>query len=267
MAGPLRHRPRAPHSEDTGAQQTRGRVHLLRLRQISGLPLNPRDAFYYPDHAGSFFGFTAILRLRVQGFGMNFPRSVSGLLGSPNDDWTQFAPTSDGKCNVFGAQFGNDTHSVYTPRLLGPTSRRSSSTTAYIKSLMSSSCTSTTPGRLPHFTTKSLRALPGKNGEKVNCWPNPRLPKHGQTVVTWMTDTEENRSVAFPPNAHGRLYQTLSQHHTFHRHMHECNPATIPMFRRRGKGWLTYPDAALPPCASVICGVHPSESPYSVGKL
>src|SRR5437660_2885110 len=66
-----------------------------------GLPLNPRDAFFYqttPD----FFGFTA----NPFGFGYRdlglgtFLRSGFGTWASPNITWKKFAPLNDGKMQV-----------------------------------------------------------------------------------------------------------------------------------------------------------------------
>src|SRR3984893_4293888 len=66
-----------------------------------GLPINPRDAFYYqttPD----FFGFTG----NPFGFGYRdlglgtFLRSGFGSAPNPNSTWTQFAPRMDGREQV-----------------------------------------------------------------------------------------------------------------------------------------------------------------------
>src|SRR5216683_3340850 len=70
-----------------------------------GLPLNPRDAFFYqttPD----FFGFTP----NPFGFGYRdlglgtFLRSGFGTWASPNSNWTQFAPSVDGQMQVSSAR-------------------------------------------------------------------------------------------------------------------------------------------------------------------
>src|SRR5258707_1709089 len=66
-----------------------------------GLPLNPRDAFFYqttPD----FFGFTA----NPYGFGYRdlglgaFLRSGFGSAPNPNAAWTRLAPRMDGRQQV-----------------------------------------------------------------------------------------------------------------------------------------------------------------------
>src|SRR6266849_1108720 len=70
-----------------------------------GLPLNPRDAFYYqttPD----FFGFTG----NPFGFGYRdlgmgtFLRSGFGAAPNPNDTWTPLAPMVDGQFQVSSAR-------------------------------------------------------------------------------------------------------------------------------------------------------------------
>src|SRR6266436_6895749 len=88
----------APNSEDTGAAADTRPVFTCFGSANLGLPLNPRDAIYYQDKP-DFFGFTA----NPFGFGFRdlglgtFLRSGPGSWASPNDDWTQFAPSSDGK--------------------------------------------------------------------------------------------------------------------------------------------------------------------------
>src|SRR5207248_3458730 len=70
-----------------------------------GLPLNPRDAFYYqttPD----FFGFTANpLGFGYRDLGMGtFLRSGFGTWPNPNATWIPFAPNVDGQFQVSSAR-------------------------------------------------------------------------------------------------------------------------------------------------------------------
>ena len=66
-----------------------------------GLPLNPRNAFYYQDKPDSY-GFTP----NPYGFGYRdlgmgtFLRSGFGSGPNPNRNWTQFAPSVDGQFQV-----------------------------------------------------------------------------------------------------------------------------------------------------------------------
>jgi cytochrome c peroxidase len=70
-----------------------------------GLPLNPRDAFYYQTTPDSF-GFTG----NPYGFGYRnlglgtFLRSGFGSWLNPNITWRKFAPTTDGQRQVITAR-------------------------------------------------------------------------------------------------------------------------------------------------------------------
>src|SRR5216683_2782388 len=95
----------APNSEDTGAAASTTPLFTCFGSANEGLPLNPRDAFYYqttPD----FFGFTG----NPYGFGYRdlglgtFLRSGFGAAPNPNSAWVQFAPTSDGQMQTSTAR-------------------------------------------------------------------------------------------------------------------------------------------------------------------
>src|SRR6202008_4382127 len=86
----------APNSADTGAAASTRPLFTCFGSANLGLPLNPRDAFYYqttPDP----FGFTA----NPYGFGYRdlglgtFLRSGFGTWPNPNSAWIQYAPASD----------------------------------------------------------------------------------------------------------------------------------------------------------------------------
>jgi cytochrome c peroxidase len=94
-----------PNSEDTGAAaSTRPSFTCFGSANL-GLPLNPRDAIYYQNTPDSF-GFTA----NPFGFGFRdlglgtFLRSGPGSWPNPNDEWTQFAPVSDGQMQTSTAR-------------------------------------------------------------------------------------------------------------------------------------------------------------------
>src|SRR6266851_3585622 len=95
----------APNSEDTGAAADTRPVFTCFGSANLGLPLNPRDAFFYQTTPDSF-GFTA----NPFGFGFRdlglgtFLRSGPGSWPSPNDEWTPFAPTSDGQMQTSTAR-------------------------------------------------------------------------------------------------------------------------------------------------------------------
>ena len=109
-----------------------------------GLPLNPRNAFYYqttPD----FFGFTP----NPFGFGYRdlgmgtFLRSGFGSAPNPNSEWIPFAPTTDGQFQVATARNVAMTPLGCTTEAPGPFFQKEFSTTATSRA-SSSSSTSTT---------------------------------------------------------------------------------------------------------------------------
>src|SRR6266478_6855989 len=91
-----------PGQTDTGTYATNARPLFTCFGYSNlGLPLNPRDAFFYqttPD----FFGFTA----NPYGFGYRdlglgtFLRSGFGSAPNPNSSWTPLAPRMDGRQQV-----------------------------------------------------------------------------------------------------------------------------------------------------------------------
>src|SRR6266403_441916 len=95
----------SPGQTDTSNAATVNPVFTCFGSANEGLPLNPRNAFYYqttPDP----FGFTA----NPLGFGYRdlglgtFLRSGFGTWASPNSNWTQFAPSVDGQMQVSSAR-------------------------------------------------------------------------------------------------------------------------------------------------------------------
>src|SRR6202171_5732727 len=95
-----------PGQTDTGTYATNARPLFTCFGYSNlGLPLNPRDAFFYqttPD----FFGFTA----NPYGFGYRdlglgtFLRSGFGSAPNPNATWVPFAPSVDGQMQVSTAR-------------------------------------------------------------------------------------------------------------------------------------------------------------------
>jgi len=258
--------PTAPHSQDTGAAADTRPVFTCFGSANLGLPLNPRDAFYYqttPD----FFGFTA----NPYGFGYRdlglgtFLRSGFGSWASPNDDWTQFAPTSDGKMQTSSARnVAMTPPQCPTTEAPGPYFQKEFFHNGYIKSLK----------QLVHFyNTRDVASFhynvtsghcPAGTVEKVNCWPNPEVTNNMDMTVgkLGLTDTEENQIVAFLQTLTDGFTRPYPNINTFTGICMTCNPATDPNCSpsRQGNGSLI-PTPPLPPCASVICGVAPFPSP------
>src|SRR6202035_310271 len=164
-----------------------------------GLPLNPRDAIYYQTAPDSF-GFTANpfgFAFRDLGMG-TFLRSGPGSWPNPNDQWTQFAPASDGLMQTSTARNVAMTPSQCpTTEAPGPYFQKEFFHNGYIKSLK----------QLVHFyNTRDVYPFDVTSGhcpsgtiEKVNCWPRPEVKNNMDMTVgkLGLTDPEENQIVAF----------------------------------------------------------------------
>ena len=224
-----------------------------------GLPLNPRDAFYYqttPD----IYGFTA----NPYGFGYRdlglgtFLRSGFGAAPSPNSNWTQYAPTSDGQMQTSSARnvamVPSKCGSTEAP---GPYFQKEFFHNGYIKSLK----------QLVHFyNTRDVPAYkfnvtsghcPPGTVEKVTCWPEPEVPNNLDMTIgnLGLTDQEENQVVAF--------LETLSDGFTTpypdsNVYLGIC--LTGGTAATQGNESII-PTPPLPPCASAVCGVPPLPSP------
>jgi cytochrome c peroxidase len=245
----------APNSTDTGAAADARPLFTCFGSSNLGLPLNPRDAFYYqttPD----FFGFTG----NPYGFGYRdlglgtFLRSGFGSWANPNASWVQFAPASDGLMQVSTARNVAMTPTKCpTTEAPGPYFQKEFFHNGYIKSLK----------QLVHFYNTRDRAdydHPATSGhckpgfiEKVNCWPMPEVPDNVDTTVgdLQLTDQEENQIVAF--------LQTLTD--GFTTPYPDINTYTGACMQggsaaTQGNEFLI-PTPPLPPCASAICGVPP----------
>src|SRR6201998_2223446 len=166
------------------------------------MTLNPRDAIYFQDKP-DFFGFTA----NPFGFGFRdlglgtFLRSGPGSWASPNDEWTQSAPTSDGQMQTSSARNVALTPPQCPTTEAGiglPYFQKEFFHNGYIKILK----------QLVHFynTRDTSFAYPVTSGhcpagtiERVTCWPMKEVPNNLDTTtgMLGLTDTEENQIVAF----------------------------------------------------------------------
>jgi len=222
-----------------------------------GLPLNPRDAFYYqttPD----FFGFTPNpfgFAYRDLGLG-TFLRSGFGSAPNPDSRLTPFAPTSDGQFQVSTARnVAMVPTQCPTTEAPGPYFQKEFFHNGYIKSLK----------QLVHFyNTRDVFAFPVTSGhcpagttEKVDCWPMPEV-KNNLDMTTGnlaLTDLQENQIVAF--------LQTLTDGFTTpfpNRDTFTGTCMTGGSASTQGNEFLI-PTPPLPSCASAICGVAPFPSP------
>src|SRR5207249_2968712 len=169
-----------------------------------GLPLNPRDAFYYQTTPDSF-GFTANpLGFGYRDLGMGtFLRSGFGTWPNPNATWIPFAPNVDGQFQVSSARNvamvplcppGSPPGCVACPttEAPGPYFQKEFFHNGYIKSLK----------QLVHFyNTRDVFAFNVTSGhcppgttEKVDCWPMPEVRNNIDMTVgnLGLTDAEEN---------------------------------------------------------------------------
>jgi cytochrome c peroxidase len=224
-----------------------------------GLPLNPRNAFYYQTTPDSF-GFTP----NPLGFGYRdlglgtFLRSGFGSAPNPNSEWIPLAPTSDGTFQVSTARnVGMAPSQCPTTEAPGPYFQKEFFHNGYIKSLK----------QLVHFYNtrdEPAFAYPVTSGhcppgtvERVTCWPMPEVRNNIDmtTGKLGLTDEEENQIVAF--------LQTLSDGYT----KPYPNRETFTGRCRVGGSASTQgnesliPTPPLPPCATAVCGVAPVPSP------
>jgi cytochrome c peroxidase len=250
----------APNSEDTGAAANARSLFTCFGSANLGLPLNPRDAFYYqttPD----FFGFTANpygFAYRDLGLGA-FLRSGFGAAPSPNSDWTQFAPSSDGQMQTSTARnVAMVPPQCPTTEAPGPYFQMEFFHNGYIKSLK----------QLVHFyNTRDVYPFDVTSGhcpsgtiERVTCWPKPEVSNNLDMTIgrLGLSDTEENQIVAFLQtltNGFTRPYPDINAYRGAC--MAGGSAAT------QGNGSLI-PTPPLPPCASAVCGVAPLPGPNPI---
>jgi cytochrome c peroxidase len=224
-----------------------------------GLPLNPRNAFYYqttPDP----FGFTA----NPLGFGYRdlglgtFLRSGFGSAPNPNSNWTQFAPMVDGQFQVSSARnVAMTPPQCPTTEAPGPYFQKEFFHNGYIKSLK----------QLVHFyNTRDVQGIafpvtsghcPAGTTEKVDCWPMPEVTNNLDMTTgnLGLTDQEENQIVAFLMTLTDGFTRPYPNIDTFTGQCMVGGTAAT-----QGNESLI-PTPPLPPCASAVCGVAPTPSP------
>jgi cytochrome c peroxidase len=223
-----------------------------------GLPLNPRNAFYYqttPD----FFGFTP----NPFGFGYRdlgmgtFLRSGFGSAPNPNSEWIPFAPTTDGQFQVSTARNVAMTPLGCTTEAPGPFFQKEFFHNGYIKSLK----------QLVHFyNTRDVFAFPVTSGhcppgtiEKVNCWPMPEV-RNNLDMTTGnlaLTDLQENQIVAFLQTLTDGFTRPYPNRNIFTGTCMTGAPGTANASASTQGNDSLIPTPPLPPCASAICGVAP----------
>ena len=232
-----------------------------------GLPLNPRNAFYYqttPDSYG-FIGNPFGFGYRDLGMG-TFLRSGFGSGPNPNRNWIQFAPMVDGQFQVATTRNVAMTPPQCPTTEAGtgkPYFQKEFFHNGYIKSLK----------QLVHFynTRDTSFAYPVTSGhcpsgtiERVTCWPMKEVPNNLDTTtgMLGLTDKEEDQIVAFLETLTDGFTAPYPNSDTFTGSCMTCNPATDPNCSpsRQGNGELI-PTPPLPPCAAAICQASPLPSP------
>jgi cytochrome c peroxidase len=219
-----------------------------------GLPLNPRDAFYYqttPDPYG-FIGNPLGFAYRDLGMG-TFLRSGFGSAPNPNASWIVQAPTVDGQMQVSSARNVAMTPSQCpTTEAPGPYFQKEFFHNGYIKSLK----------QLVHFynTRDTSFAYPVTSGhcpagtiERVTCWPMPEV-RNNLDMTTGnlgLTDREENQIVAFLETLTDGFTSPYPNSDTYTGSCMQGGTAST-----QGNGSLI-PTPPLPACAPEICNVPP----------
>jgi cytochrome c peroxidase len=218
-----------------------------------GLPLNPRDAFYYQDKP-DIFGFTG----NPYGFGYRdlglgtFLRSGPGAAPSPNSNWTQYAPMTDGQMQTSSARnvamVPAKCGSTEAP---GPYFQKEFFHNGYIKSLKQLVHFYNTRDVYP-FNVTSGHCPPGTI-EKVNCWPEPEVKNNEDMTVgsLGLTDQEEDQVVAFLETLTDGYTTPYPDSTVF---IGSCS--TGGSAATQGNETII-PTPPLPPCASAICDVPP----------
>ncbi len=227
-----------------------------------GIPLNPRDAFYYETKPDSY-GFTP----NPYGFGYRdlglgtFLRSGFGSGPSPNRNWRQYASTVDGQMQVpILRDVASTPSQCPTTEAPGPYFQKEFFHNGYLKSLK----------QVVHFyNTRDKYAYPVTSGhcpagtiEKVTCWPMPEVQNNIDMTSgnLGLTDKEEDQIVTF--------LQTLSD--GFTRPYRNSDTFTGACMRGGSAATqgneLLIPTPPLPPCASAICGVAPVPGPKQISE-
>jgi cytochrome c peroxidase len=222
-----------------------------------GLPLNPRNAFYYQTTPDSF-GFTG----NPLGFGYRdlglgtFLRSGFGSGPNPNVTWRKLAPTVDGQMQVATARnVAMTPPQCPTTEAPGPYFQKGFFHNGYIKSLKQLVHFYNTRDKL-RFPVTSGHCPPGTT-EKVDCWPHPEVLNNLDMTTgnLGLTDEEENQIVAFLQTLTDGFTRPYPNRDTF---TGSC--MTGGSARTQGNEFLIM-TPPLPPCSSAICGVPPVPSP------
>jgi cytochrome c peroxidase len=258
----------APNGIDTGAAATANPPIFTCFGSANeGLPLNPRDAFYYQTTPDSF-GFIA----NPYGFGYRdlgmgtFLRSGFGSGPNPNRTWIPLAPSVDGQFQVATIRNVAMTPAQCPTTEAGtgkPYFQKEFFHNGYIKSLKQLVHFYNTRDTVFAYQVTSGHCPPGTI-ERVTCWPMKEVTNNLDmtTGMLGLTDKEEDQIVAFLEIVTDGFTAPYPNSDTFTGSCMTCNPATDPNCSpsRQGNAELI-PTPPLPPCASAVCGVAPVPIP------
>ena len=225
-----------------------------------GVPLNPRDAFYYETKPDAY-GFTP----NPLGFGYRdlglgtFLRSGFGSAPSPNVNWRRYARITDGQFQVSSLRdVASAPPQCPTTEAPGPYFQKEFFHNGYFKSLK----------QIVHFyNTRDKYAYPVTSGhcppgttEKVDCWPMPEVQNNIDMTSgnLGLSDKEEDQIVSF--------LQTLSDGYAKpypNSDVFSGVCMTGGSAATQGNQTLI-PTPPLPRCASAICGIAPLPGPKPI---
>ena len=248
---------KAPKGQDTGAAAQVNPLFTCFGSANEGLPLNPRVAFYYQTTPDSYGWVANALGFGYRDLGLGtFLRSGYGSAPSPNSNWTQYAPTTDGQMQVSSARDVAMTPAQCpTTEAPRPYFQKEFFHNGYIKSLKQLVHFYNTRDKYKYNVTSGH--CPAGTTEKVDCWPMPEVPNNIDMTTgnLGLTDKEEDQIVAF--------LQTLTDGYTRpypNRDTFRGTCMTGGSAKTQGNDSLI-PTPKLPPCASAICGVQPVPKP------
>jgi cytochrome c peroxidase len=254
---------------DTGTDSNRRPLFTCFGYANLGLPLNPRDAFYYQTTPDSY-GFTP----NPYGFGYRdlglgtFLRSGFGSAPNPNGSWRRYAPLTDGQMQTSAAR------DVAMTPLQCPTTeagqvgsngkpipyfQKEFFHNGYIKSLKQLVHFYNTRDVYPYDVTSGH--CPAGTTEKVDCWPMPEVPNNVDMTVgkLGLTDKEEDQIVAFLQTLTDGYTRPYPDRNTFTGTCQTGGSAAT-----QGNETLIPAPNPLPPCADAICDVGPTPGPSPI---
>jgi hypothetical protein len=192
----------------------------------------------------------------------SFLRSVAAP--NPNQDWTPFAPTTDGQQQVLTARNVAMTPPQCPTTEAGQTGEDGKPIPYFQKAFFHNGYAKSLKQLVHFYNTRDVYPYPVTSGhcpegttEKVDCWPMPEVPNNIDMTVgsLGLTDAEEDLLVAF--------LQTLTDGFTTpypDRDKFTGTCMTGGSAATQGNAFLL-PTPELPPCAPEICGVAPVPNP------